>query len=118
MREEGDEARAPRVSGWERRRARKRAGWATKQSWAGLQAMARGRGENQGGTGRLHWKTGRSENNWKGGLAASFSFLFFPISISSLKQANTFEFKPGFESKHPKTMHRHECYTHTTIYLI
>jgi hypothetical protein len=49
-----------------------------------------------------------------GRLASSF---LFPISISFLKQANKFEFKPGFESKHPKTMHRHECNTHTTIYL-
>jgi hypothetical protein len=45
-------------------------------------------------------------------------FLFFFFSISSLKQANTFEFKSGFESKHPKTKHRQESYTHTTIYLI
>jgi hypothetical protein len=41
-----------------------------------------------------------------------FFFLFF------VKQANKFEFKPGLESKHPKTMHRHECNTHRTIYLI
>jgi hypothetical protein len=118
VREEEDDARAPRVSGWKRRRARKRAGWATKQSWAGLQAMARGRGEKQGGTGRLHWKTGRSENSWKGGLAASFSFLFsfFSYFYSSLKQANTFEFKAGFESKHPKTMHRYECYSHNYLF--
>jgi hypothetical protein len=38
-----------------------------------------------------------------------FALFFFSISISYLKQANKFEFKPRFESKHPKTMHQHEC---------
>jgi hypothetical protein len=32
---------------------------------------------------------------------------FFQIPIPFLKQANKFEFKPGFESKHSKTMHQH-----------
>jgi hypothetical protein len=50
------------------------------------------------------------------GLEREVGFFFF--SISFLKQAKKLEFKPGFESKHPKTMHRHECNTHTTIYLI
>jgi hypothetical protein len=45
-------------------------------------------------------------------------FSCFSKSYCLSKQANQFEFKPGFESKHPKTMHRHECNTHTTIYLI
>jgi hypothetical protein len=53
-----DDRRGPHVSGWERRRARKQAGWATKQSWAGLQVMARGRGENQGGTGQTSLENG------------------------------------------------------------
>jgi hypothetical protein len=48
-----------------------------------------------------------------GRLASSF---LFPISISFLKQANKFEFKPGFESKHPKTTHRHECNTHNYLF--
>jgi hypothetical protein len=34
---------------------------------------------------------------WKGRLASSCFF------ISFLKQANKFEFKPRFESKHPET---------------
>jgi hypothetical protein len=54
------------------------------------------------------WAAGLEQGVW----AALSSFFFF------LKQTNTFEFKPGFESKHPKTMHQHECNTHTTIYLI
>jgi hypothetical protein len=47
---------------------------------------------------------------WKGRLASSF------FSISFLKQANKFEFKPGFESKYPKTMHQHECHTHNYLF--
>jgi hypothetical protein len=43
-------------------------------------------------------------------------FFFSPIAITFLKQANTIEFKPGFESKHPKTMHRHECNTHNYLF--
>jgi hypothetical protein len=34
---------------------------------------------------------------------------FFSKSYSPPKQTNQYEFKPGFESKHSKTMQRHEC---------
>jgi hypothetical protein len=44
----------------------------------------------------------------RGCVGREVGFLFF-ISIPFLKQANKFEFKPRFESKHSKTMHRHEC---------
>jgi hypothetical protein len=50
------------------------------------------------------------------GLEREVGFFFFFFSISFLKQANKFEFKPGFESKHPKTMHRHECNTHNYLF--
>jgi hypothetical protein len=58
---------------------------------------------------------GRGES-WAGRLAG-FLLSFFSKSYSLSKQANQFEFKPGFESKHPKTLHRHECNTHN-FYLI
>jgi hypothetical protein len=55
----------------------------------------------------LGWKRPARE----GGLVSSFF-----NSNSLFKQANQFEFKPGFESKHPKTMHRHECNTHNYLF--
>jgi hypothetical protein len=36
-----------------------------------------------------------------------FSFIF--LILFPLKTKKQFEFKSRFESKHPKTMHRHEC---------
>jgi hypothetical protein len=41
---------------------------------------------------------------------------FFSKSHSLSKQANQFEFKPGFESKHPKTMHWPECNAHNYLF--
>jgi hypothetical protein len=49
-----------------------------------------------------------------GGGWLPFSFFFYFYFL--LKQANTIEFKPGFESKHPKTMHRHDCNTHNYLF--
>jgi hypothetical protein len=88
-----------------------RAGWAAGATGLDAGGDERTRGRDQGP--REDFAVLGQQAN---GLGSSL--LFFPISISSLKQANTFEFKPGFESKHPKTMHRHECHTHTIIYLI
>jgi hypothetical protein len=77
----------------------------------------RERGVESEGRERTSQELGRDANGLgrRPGRVVSFSF-FFPISISSLKQANTFEFKPGFEFKHPKTMHRHECNTHNYLF--
>jgi hypothetical protein len=43
-------------------------------------------------------------------------FFFFQTPIPFLNKQTKFEFKPGFESKHPKTMHRHECNTHNYLF--
>jgi hypothetical protein len=73
---------------------------------------ARGREKRPGAAGGLR---GAGPASKRAGKLASLSF-FFPIAFTFLKQANTIEFKPGFESKHPKTMHRHECNTHNYLF--
>jgi hypothetical protein len=76
---------AGRTRGW--------AGWATGKSWAerawGKRVDAR---VGAAGPGRR-----AAAEKGKGGC-----FLFFSNSYSLYKQANQFEFKPGFESKHSK----------------
>jgi hypothetical protein len=81
--------------------------------WAGLQAVTRGRGKKTGGRGRTSQERAATQTAGKEAwqLASLFFYFYF-----LLKQANTFGFKPGFESKHPKTMHRHECNTHNYLF--
>jgi hypothetical protein len=91
-REEEDDARAPRVIGW--RRARRGGGW--RAALGRQEQLGCARGEKKevdccwvG----LEWKVGEG-------------FLFFP---NSFLNTQPIEFKQMFESKHSKTMHRHEC---------
>jgi hypothetical protein len=56
----------------------------------------------------LNWAAALGRNS--GWAEGRFALFFFSNSNTFFKkQANKFEFKPRFESKHPKTMHQHEC---------
>jgi hypothetical protein len=93
--------------------------WAVRQRWAAREVGlgVRERGVESGGRERTSQELGRDANGLGRRPGRMVSFSFFSYFYFLLKQANTFEFKSGFESKHPTTMHRHECNTHTTIYL-
>jgi hypothetical protein len=62
----------------------------------------RERGVESGGRERTSQELGRDANGLGRRPGRVVSFSFFSYFYFLLKQANTFEFKPGFESKHPK----------------
>jgi hypothetical protein len=68
-------------------------------AWVGKTAGAAALGRENAGGLRCWAGTG----GFRGGCLLFFLILF---SFKTIKQ---FEFKSRFESKHPKTMHRHEC---------
>jgi hypothetical protein len=90
-REEEDDARAPRVSGW--RWARGGGGW--RAALGRKEQLGCARGEKGGGL-----LLGRARMG--GGEVSSFF-------LNPFLNTQPIEFKQRFESKHSKTMHRHEC---------
>jgi hypothetical protein len=89
-REEEDDARAPRVSGW--RRARGGGGW--RAALGRQEQLGCARGEKGGGL-LLGW-------------AGLEGWGMFPFFSNSFLNTQPIEFKQRFESKHSKTMHRRE----------
>jgi hypothetical protein len=110
------------VAGGERARVVGRLGRWRLLGWVAADgARARGKDEGlpadfneMGRDAKQGWDRGDCGLQCWAGKGGWLLLLFF--SISFLKQANKFEFKPGFESKHPKTMHRHECNTHNYLF--
>jgi hypothetical protein len=81
--------------------------------WAGNARWA-GRADRRLAAAEMGWNSGWAKRKER----ERFALFFFLNSYFLLKQTNKFEFKTRLESKHPKTMQRHECNTLTTIYLI
>jgi hypothetical protein len=96
--------------------------------WAGEAGWAAASGERTQGKHKVREqtcaagpasKTGCGEGGLAGWLASFFFFLFFQKKTKPflIKQTNL-NSNQYLNPNTPKTMHRHECNTHTTIYLI